>query len=165
VASSVRKSVWTLVRQPRLDMNMSLVFVAGSSPPYTVSTKFWRCPALNACARGTHAASSGATRTSRALHDCAESPSHALHHDLDLLCVSRLQHKSQCRAEEAITGPAQVVESIDVQSMTRRPDVGNGQMLDNNRGGTWCCRLTGRRDDSALGERYGLAPKAGDEGF
>jgi hypothetical protein len=49
----------------------------------------------------------------------------------NMTAISTLQRESRSLGEEANTAPAQIVESKDVQSVTRRPNLVNGQMLRN----------------------------------
>jgi hypothetical protein len=48
-----------------------------------------------------------------------------------MTAISTLQRESRSLDKEANTAPAQIVESKDVQSLTRRPNPVNGQMLHN----------------------------------
>jgi hypothetical protein len=46
-----------------------------------------------------------------------------------MTAISTLQRESRSLDKEANTAPAQIVESKDVHSVTRRPNLVNGQML------------------------------------
>jgi hypothetical protein len=48
-----------------------------------------------------------------------------------MTAISTRQRESRSLDEEANTAPAQIVESKDAQAVTRRPNLVNGQMLDN----------------------------------